>query len=166
MIETLQRHSNTKTQYQPLVTTLEDDGWYATLTLLTTDVHGTIHNDNISNVFKQCYIPLMPTNAYMQQIHLLAIKYLKLLMLNKRQFKNHQIHIIITEIYSHIVTHPPNKPPKKKIPQQIAQTNSSCLVIRNSHWPNESNITHLDTNKKLFGNVTPTFVIPLLTHKP
>jgi hypothetical protein len=96
MIETPQLHSNTKTQYQPLVATLEDDGWYATLTLLTANVHGIIHDENISNVFKQCYIPLMPTHAYMQQIHLLAIKYLKLLMLNKRRFENHQIHIIIT----------------------------------------------------------------------
>ena len=39
----------------------------------------------------------MPTHACIQEIHLIPIKYLTLLMLNKRRLENHQLHILPTE---------------------------------------------------------------------
>ena len=41
-------------------------------------------------------IPLMPIQACMQKIQVIAIKYLTLLMLNKRKLENHQPPILLT----------------------------------------------------------------------
>ena len=77
-------------KYQTLEDTLEDAIWYVTLTILTTCLQGVIHIDNVTNLFEQCYITLMPINACMQQNHLIVIKYLILLILNKWKLENHQ----------------------------------------------------------------------------
>ena len=53
-------------------------------------IQGGIYTNNITNVFEQCYIPLMPIHACMQQVHLIAIKYLTLLMVNQLKLENHQ----------------------------------------------------------------------------
>ena len=46
--------------------------------------------DNVTMLFEQCYILLMPIYAYMQQIYLIGITYLTSLILNKRTLENHQ----------------------------------------------------------------------------
>jgi hypothetical protein len=62
--------------------------WYVTLTFLLACIQGGIHANNIANLFEQWYIPIMPIYACVQIMHLIAIKYLTLLMLNK--LKNRQ----------------------------------------------------------------------------
>jgi hypothetical protein len=53
-------------------------------------MQGGIHTINITNLFEQWYIHFMPTHACMQQIHLITVKYLTLLILNKWKSENHQ----------------------------------------------------------------------------
>ena len=79
----------TKTQkYQPLVDILENPGMYVTLTILTIGTWSSIHMDNITKLLEQWwYIPLIPIHTCMQQIYLIAIKYLTLVMLKKRKLK-------------------------------------------------------------------------------
>ena len=76
-----------KLKYQTLLDTLEDVEGYVTLTIPTTCIEGGVHTYIITTLFKQCYIPLMPIHTCMQHIHLVAIKYLTLLMLNKQNLK-------------------------------------------------------------------------------
>ena len=84
LLGTWPHHNNpTKTlNYQPLVDTPEDAQWYVTLTILKTCIWAGFHTNNITNLFRRRY----PFNApCMQQIHLIAIKYLTLFMLTKRK---------------------------------------------------------------------------------
>lgn len=46
--------------------------------------------NNITNLFEQCYIFLMPIHVCMQQIHMVVIKYLTLPMVNEWKLENHQ----------------------------------------------------------------------------
>lgn len=73
-----------------LANTLEDARWYVTLTILTTNIQEGIHTNAMS---KYCNIatPLMPTHACMQEIRLIAIKYLTVFRLNKKRLENHQL---------------------------------------------------------------------------
>lgn len=59
-------------------------------------IQGGIHTYNITNSFKQCYIPLVPIHVCMQQIYLPTIKYLASLIINKQNLKNQQQQIIST----------------------------------------------------------------------
>lgn len=72
-----------KLKYQILVDTLEHATWYVTLIILIACIQGSIHANNITNLFEQCYIHVMPVHACMQIIHLIDIKYLTLFMLSK-----------------------------------------------------------------------------------
>ena len=77
-------------KYELLLDTLKEAIWWVTLTIFTRrHSHKYHHKKN-----EQCHIPLMPTHARIQQIHLIAIKYLTLLMFNKRRLKTHQLPIL------------------------------------------------------------------------
>lgn len=81
--------------------TLEDDGCY--ITLIPHIMHSrVIHMDNITMLFEQRYILLMPFHACMHQIYLISIIYLTSLMLYKWTLENHQqLHQI--DIYCHLL---------------------------------------------------------------
>jgi hypothetical protein len=74
-----------KLKHQTLVDILEDARWTVTLTILATSIWGGIHMNNVTNVFEQCYILVMPKHAWLEQIHLIANEYLALLTLNKHK---------------------------------------------------------------------------------
>ena len=65
-----------------MIDTLEDVGWC--VTILTSCIRGGIHTHNITNLFKQCYVPLMPMHTCMQLIHLIAIQSFTLLRLHNK----------------------------------------------------------------------------------
>ena len=52
-----------KLKYQTLLDTLEDVGWYVIVTIFTSGIRGGIHTNNITNLFGQWYILLMPIHA-------------------------------------------------------------------------------------------------------
>ena len=72
-----------------MLDTLEDVEWYVTLTILTTSIQEDIRTNNITNLFEQCYIPLMLIHACMQHNYYMVLKYLTLLMLNKCKLENY-----------------------------------------------------------------------------
>ena len=94
---TMAQQKENEIKYQLMVKTLENAIWYVTLTILTRGIWGGIHKNNITNLFKQCYIPQMAIHACMQNIHTIVIKYLTLLMLNKCKLDNHQEPILPLE---------------------------------------------------------------------
>ena len=53
--------------------TLDDTKWYVTLIVLTTSIQEGIHMDNITILFEQNFILLMPIHTCMQWTHLIAI---------------------------------------------------------------------------------------------
>jgi hypothetical protein len=74
-----------KLKSQTLMDTLEDARGYVILTILIAGIRGGIHTNIITNLFDT-----MPVHACMQQIHLMIVKYLFQLMVNKRKMENHQ----------------------------------------------------------------------------
>ena len=44
-------------KYQILVDTLEDVGWYVTLTILRAEIYGDIHTDSTTELFKNVIFP-------------------------------------------------------------------------------------------------------------
>lgn len=94
-----------KSMYGLMVDTLENATWYGTLNILTTCIQRGIHTNNITNLFEECYIMLLPIHACVQQIHMITIKSLTLVMLNKCKLENHQQSIFSTQanpiIHSH-----------------------------------------------------------------
>ena len=84
---TIQRE---KLKHQTLVNIIEDARWFVTLTILTTSIWGGIHMNNVTDLFEQRYILVMPKHVWLEQIYLIAIKYLALLMLNRHKLEYHQ----------------------------------------------------------------------------
>lgn len=68
-------------KYQTFVDTLENAKGYVS------GFWGGIHKAIITILFEQCYIPLVAIHACIQQTHLIAIKYLSLLMLKNNWCK-------------------------------------------------------------------------------
>ena len=81
--------NKTKLKYQTLMDTLEGIGRYVTFPILNLGIRRGIQTI-FTNLFEQCYIPLMPIYACMQQVHLITIMYRTLLLLNKRKSIDHQ----------------------------------------------------------------------------
>lgn len=88
----MEKNLNTK----HYVDTLEEVGWYVTFTVLATCIQRGFYTDNITKLYKQCSVPLMPTHVYILQIQLLAIKHLTLFMINKQKLENHQPLVLST----------------------------------------------------------------------
>ena len=81
--------NKTKLKTQILMDTLEGIGRYVTFPILNLGIRRGIQTI-FTNLFEQCYIPLMPIYACMQQVHLITIMYRTLLLLNKRKSIDHQ----------------------------------------------------------------------------
>ena len=80
-----------------LVGTLEDAGWHVTITILTIDIWGGIHTNNIISLFEQCYISELNAHPFMYVTNSLNNhQNLNLLMLNKCKLENHQQVVIFT----------------------------------------------------------------------
>ena len=82
----MQKH----TKYDPLINTLQNQGWKTNpLITITVGVRGAIHEQSINHL-TNLKIPKTSIKIFMKNIHQNAIKYLTYLVLNKRKFENKQ----------------------------------------------------------------------------
>ena len=120
-------HFIDKIKKPALVDTVEDVGWYVTLVILTTCIHGDIHTHDITNLFKQCYIPPMPKHTCMRATHSFGhFQIPRPLMSNKRKIGKH------AHTYMHACMHATHSPNHYQIPHMLKLNRRK---LRSHHQP-------------------------------
>jgi hypothetical protein len=88
-----QARTHKHTKYDPLITTLQNNGWKTKpLITITAGVRGAIHENFIEQI-TNLKVPKTHINTLMKNIHQNAIKYLPYMVLNKRKLDNKQMHV-------------------------------------------------------------------------
>jgi hypothetical protein len=83
-----QAYTHKHTKYDPLITTLRNNGWRANpLITITAGVRGAIHENSIEQL-SNLKIPKTHIKTLMKNIHQNAIKYLTYLVMNGRKLDN------------------------------------------------------------------------------